>query len=92
MKARIAVIGIIALCAASVVFGQTPRRRATPVNTAATTTQAVNETAGDTSRINAKRRAGSISYLDDKGRTIFVDTITGEEWTDSTVISQVPKM
>ncbi len=39
MKARIAVIGIIALCAASVVFGQTPRRRATPVNTAATTTQ-----------------------------------------------------
>ena len=55
-------------------------------------TQTVNETANDTARINAKRRAASVSYVDDKGKTIYVDTITGEEWTDSTVISRVPKM
>lgn len=70
------------------------QRRITPIATAATTTQAVNETAADTARINAKRRAQSISYVDDRGRTIFVDTITGKEWTDSTALkkSRVPKM
>lgn len=92
MKTRFFIIGIVIMCAFSIVFGQAPRRRATPVNTAATTTQAVNETANDTSRINAKRRANSISYLDENGRTIFIDTITGDEWTDSTVINRVPKM
>lgn len=92
MKTRFFVIGIVIMCAFSIVFGQAPRRRATPVNTAATTTQAVNETANDTSRINARRRANSISYLDEKGRTIFIDTITGDEWTDSTLINRVPKM
>lgn len=92
MKARTVIISFIVTCAVSIMSGQSPRRRATPVNTAATTTQAVNETATDTSRINAKRRAASISYLDERGRTIFVDTVTGEEWTDSTVINRVPKM
>ena len=92
MKARTVIISLIVTCAVSIMSGQSPRRRATPVNTAATTTQAVNETATDTSRINAKRRAASISYLDERGRTIFVDTVTGEEWTDSTVINSVPKM
>ena len=92
MKSRlIAILLLIAIIAAGV-SSASAKRRMTPINTQATTTQAINETANDTSRINAKRRANSISYLDDKGRTIFVDTITGDEWTDSTLIGRVPKM
>ena len=68
------------------------RRRMTPVDTPATTTQAVNETANDTARINARRRANSVSYLNDNGQTVYVDTITGMEWMDSTLINKVPKM
>ncbi len=68
------------------------QRRATPVQNQATQTQAVNETASDTSRINAKRRAQSISYVDDRGLVIYVDTLTNMEWTDSTLLKKVPKM
>lgn len=68
------------------------QRRVSPVLTPATVTQSVNETATDTSRINARRRAQSISYVDDRGLTIYVDTLTNEEWTDSTLIGRVPKM
>lgn len=67
-------------------------RRATPITTGATQTQAVNETSADTSRINARIRARSISYVDDRGLTIYVDSITGDEWTDSTLLSTIPKM
>lgn len=71
------------------------RRRINPVNTAATATQAINETANDTSRINAKRRAASISFVDDHGHLVYVDTVTGEEWIDSAAMQtpgRVPKM
>lgn len=67
-------------------------RRASAVTTAATQTQAVNETAADTSRINAAIRARSTSYVDDRGLTIYVDTLTNTEWTDSTLLGKVPKM
>lgn len=67
-------------------------RRASAVTTAATQTQAVNETAADTSRINAAIRARSTSYVDDRGLTIYVDTLTNAEWTDSTLLGKVPKM
>lgn len=68
------------------------QRRITPVETPATMTQSINETATDTARVNAKRRARSVSYVDDRGLTIYVDTITNEEWTDSTLIGKVHKM
>lgn len=86
------IIALIALLAVVTVLAQDRKRRMTPLNTPATATQAVNETATDTARINAKRRAQSISYTDDRGRVIFVDTVTGAEWTDSTAINVVPKM
>ncbi|MDE6135107.1 MAG: hypothetical protein K2F79_05990, partial [Muribaculaceae bacterium] len=73
----------------------TARRRMTPVDTPATATQAINETKNDTSRINAKRRAASVGFVDDRGRIVYVDTITGEEWIDSAAMnngSRVPKM
>ncbi len=84
-------VGLLLLvcCALPFVAAQ---RRITPVQTPATMTQSVNETASDTSRINARRRAQSISYVDDRGLTIYVDTVTNMEWTDSTLIGRVPKM
>lgn len=69
------------------------QRRATPVNTPATTTQSRNELRGDTARINAERRAASVSYVDDKGMVVWVDTITGDKWVDSLArTSGIPKM
>lgn len=88
-----AILAVIALTVAASVLAVTPRRRMTPVTNNSTTTMSVNETAGDTSRINAKRRARSISYVDDRGRTMYVDTITGDEWTDSiAAVGGIPKM
>lgn len=69
------------------------RRRISPVQTQAAQTQAINETANDTSRINAKiRAAAGMTYVNDNGFTVYVDTITGEEWIDSTAITRLPKM
>lgn len=68
------------------------RRMMTPVNNAATRTQAINETAQDTSRINAQRRARSSSFVNDRGYTVFVDTVTGEQWVDSTRMQSIPRM
>lgn len=92
MKSRIVISALLLVLSLSVALPASARRRMTPITTKATMTQSVNETANDTARINAKRRASSVSYVDDKGKTIYVDTITGQEWTDSTVISRVPKM
>ena len=88
--ARLVTIAILLLCCAGA-WGQ---RRISPVETPATATQAINETATDTARINARRRAASISYVDDRGLTIYVDTITNTEWTDSAALrqSRVPRM
>ncbi|MDE6311926.1 MAG: hypothetical protein K2L96_08960 [Muribaculaceae bacterium] len=68
------------------------RRRVNPVNTVATRTQHINETRNDTSRINARRRAQSTTFTDEKGKVIFLDTVTGEQWIDSSLIARVPKM
>ena len=86
------IIAILAFLAVLSISGQDRKRRMTPLDNPATATQPINETANDTSRINAKRRAQSIPYTDDRGRTIFVDTVTGQEWTDSTALKIVPKM
>ncbi len=69
-----------------------PRRRATPITTAATTTQSINETRDDTSRINAQRRLRSTHFHREDGAIVYVDTVTGEQWIDSTTIFNVPKM
>lgn len=91
---RITVILVLlaSIVAATALEGAERRRRMTPLDTPATTTQSVNETANDTSRINARRRANSVTYQNEKGQTVYIDTISGEEWMDSTLISRVPKM
>lgn len=69
-----------------------PQRRVSPVNNAATRTQYVNDAAGDSARMLERRRQRSIHYHDDQGRTIMVDTVTGQEWVDSTLLPAPPKM
>lgn len=69
-----------------------PKRRATPITTAATTTQSINETRDDTSRINTQRRLRSTHYHREDGAVVYVDTITGEQWIDSATITNLPKM
>lgn len=68
------------------------RRRASPVNTQATTTQSINETRDDTARINAAIRARSSHFHREDGAVVYVDTITGEQWIDSAAIRKVPRM
>lgn len=68
------------------------RRHVTPITSEATTTQSINETLTDTARINAAFRARSSHYHREDGAIVYIDTVTGEEWIDSTAIATLPKM
>lgn len=86
---------VLVLAAVAAAWADTPRRparRTTPVENRSTMTQSINETRGDTSRINAARRARSTHYHRDDGFTVYIDTVTGEEWVDSTRQTALPKM
>lgn len=76
----------------ALVFSAAAQRRVTPINTAATATQPVNENKDDTARINARIRAASVHYHDEHGNVIYVDTITGMEWRDSSAMQQKVRM
>lgn len=67
------------------------QRRITPINTPQTATQPINELANDTARINARMRASMAHYHDENGNIIYVDTITGREWRDSSAIKAEKK-
>lgn len=69
-----------------------PKRHISPVNTPASQTQPINETRDDTSRINAAFRARSSYVVRDNGTILFIDTVTGEEWIDSTTLIKLPRM
>lgn len=95
MTLRSAAIAMLVAAAVAVAVAQQPKRparRTTPVENRSTTTQAVNETRNDTSRINAQRRARSTHYHRDDGFIVYVDTLTGDEWVDSTQVLSLPKM
>lgn len=68
------------------------RRHTTPITNASTTTQSINETRQDTSRINAAFRARSTHYHRSDGAIVYVDTVSGEEWVDSAAIARLPRM
>lgn len=90
---RTSILIIMAVAAIVVMMPVTAqRRRMTPVDNPSTVTQSVNETKNDTARINAARRARSVHYHDDEGNVVYLDTVTGEEWRDSTAIMALPKM
>ncbi len=90
-KSRLAILLAIGITILIPAWGR-QKRRATPVTTAAAETQAVNETERDTSRINAKMRQRPIHYVNKDGFNVYVDSVTGDEWIDSTLITTIPKM
>lgn len=92
MKAKLLVIFTLAAVILLPAWGR-DRRRVSPVTTGAAQTQAVNETRNDTARINAARRAAAgLTYVNDNGFTVYVDTIDGTEWIDSSAVRRIPKM
>lgn len=67
------------------------QRRVTPV-VPASPTKAPVDSALIRQRALEARRARSTHYHDDKGNVIMVDTVTGTEWVDSTMLPKKPKM
>lgn len=101
---RLFYILISVVAAVTVIMAQSPedieskdshplrKRHIAPVNNAATRTQHVNDAQGDSARMLERRRQRSIHYHDENGNTIMVDTVTGQEWVDSTLLPPPPKM
>lgn len=72
------------------VITATGQRRVTPVNNSATATQHINENKANGDSIDRSRL---VEMTDSHGNTILVDTITGTEFVDTTVVeNRVPKM
>jgi len=90
------IILILAAVICSSIYGnaqtQSKRRRMTPVETPATMTKSINETLTDSTRIIEARKARSTHFHDEQGRIVYVDTVTGEQWIDSTALIPVIKM
>ncbi len=95
---RLGVIALTAFATLAALADDTPasqttrRRRVTPIVTGATTTQSINETRDDTSRINAAFRARSSHYHREDGAIVYVDTVTGEQWIDSAAMPRLVHM
>ncbi len=68
------------------------QRKITPVNNKATATQAINEFANDSTRIRERMLQGMVHYHDENGNVIYVDTVTGREWRDSTELKKKKPM
>lgn len=83
-------IGLI-LILSVVVPGIMAQRRITPVTAPDARRQPV-DSALILKRQLEQRRARSTHYHDAQGRTIMVDTVTGTEWIDSTLLPAPPKM
>lgn len=77
-------IFIIVVLTILCIGGLQAQRKITPVNTKGSATQPINELADDTARINAKIRANLAHFHDENGNIIYIDTITGKEWRDTT--------
>lgn len=89
---RLHAILLLLLIAVTALSPALAQRRATPVNNAATRTQSQNDVRGDSLRALERKRARSIQYTDDKGNVVMVDTVTGVEWVDSTLLPKAPPM
>lgn len=69
------------------ISGQDRRRRINPVKNESTVTQARNEIKRDT-----LDKSSLVHMHDANGNVIYIDTVTGKEVVDSTLIPVVPKM
>lgn len=87
---RLTIIILVTACViAASVGSMSAQRRVSPVNNAATATQAINENKLPGDSID---RSKLVKYRDDKGNIVLVDTITGTEIVDSTALPVVPPM
>lgn len=66
------------------------QRRITPV-TPTSPMRAPVDSALIRQRALEARRVRSTQYTDDQGKTVMVDTVTGTEWVDSTMLPKKPK-
>ncbi len=93
MMGRKSLICVLIAIAAAIVLPAIGQRRVTPVNTPATRTQSQNDKEGDSLRALERRRARSTQYTDQAtGKVIMIDTLTGVEWIDSTLLPKAPPM
>lgn len=83
---------VVAIMLAAGCGAANAQRRITPINTPATATQPINETKNDTARINARMRATMPHYHEDNGVVVYIDTITGREFRDSTLMKMKKPM
>lgn len=84
-------LALIAIMISATTSTAVAQRKITPVNTPQTATQPINEFEGDTARINARIRATMAHYHDENGNIVYIDTVTGREWRDSTAIKITKK-
>lgn len=89
---RLLIIAVAAISLWTMPAAGQSKRRINPVETPATVTQSINEARNDSTRMLEARKARSTHYHDEKGRTVYVDTVTGESWIDSTALIPVVKM
>lgn len=89
---RLLIIVVTTICLSAISATGQSKRRINPIETPATVTQSINEARDDSTRIIEARKARSTHFHDEQGRTVYVDTITGESWIDSTAMPKVVKM
>lgn len=87
-------LSILIVCIATIAADaqSSSRRRMTPVENPSTVTQSINEARNDSTRIKEARMARSTHFHDEQGRTVYIDTVTGEQWIDSATLVPVVKM
>lgn len=89
---RRCLLPLLALLAVMIVAPAIAQRRVTPVNTPATRTQSRNDKEGDSARALERRRLRSRPVSDEPGNYLMLDTLTGVQWFDSTMLPKAPPM
>ncbi|MDE5971062.1 MAG: hypothetical protein K2G74_09585 [Muribaculaceae bacterium] len=87
-KFVVILVMIMAVAVSFETLGQTQRRRINPVKNEATRTQARNEIV----KRDSLDKSSLVHMHDANGNVIYIDTVTGKEVVDSTLIPVVPKM
>lgn len=81
---------LLPVTALACIITMSAQRRVTPVNNPSTATQHINENKANGDSLDRSRL---VEMTDSKGNTILVDTVTGKEFVDSSVVEKkVPKM
>ena len=86
---RHSIFYIILFCLTLSAFSINAQRRISPVETPATQTKAVNLNPKDTTETpDPSKMPNLVHYHDEKGNVVYVDTVTGKEFIDSTKIKK----